>query len=137
MSFPGGSDGKASACYAGVLGLILGSGRSSGEENGNPFQYSCLENSTDGGAWQAIVCGIAKSRTQLSNFTFFYFIILMIRKFYVNINFFLYDSILWFICHNYSLILYNNNLSKFKICYMPVYFSFQLTEIIKCFIEIN
>ena len=46
-----GSDGKASACNLGNLGLIPGSGRSSGEGNGNPLQYSCLENSMDGGAW--------------------------------------------------------------------------------------
>ena len=70
MSFSGGSDGKASACYAGVLGLIPESGRSSGEGNGNPFHYSCLENSMDGGDWEAIVHGVAKSLTQLSNFYF-------------------------------------------------------------------
>ena len=49
--FPGGSDSKASACNAGDLGLIPGLGRSPGEENGNPLQYSCLESSMDGGAW--------------------------------------------------------------------------------------
>ena len=49
--FPGGSDGKVSACNVGDLGLIPGSGRSSGEGNGNPLQYSCLENSMDRGAW--------------------------------------------------------------------------------------
>ena len=49
--FPGVSDGKASAYNAGNLGSIPGSGRSPGEENGNPFQYSCLENPMDGGAW--------------------------------------------------------------------------------------
>ena len=49
--FPGGSDGKASACNTGDLGLIPGSGRSPGEGNGNPLWYSCLENSIDGGAW--------------------------------------------------------------------------------------
>ena len=49
--FPGGSDGKASAYNAGDPGLIPGSGRSSGEGNGNPLQYSCLENPMDGGAW--------------------------------------------------------------------------------------
>ena len=43
MSFPGGSEGKASACNVGDLGLIPGSGRSPGEGNGNPLQYSCLE----------------------------------------------------------------------------------------------
>ena len=48
--FPGGSDGKASVYNAGDQGLIPGSGRSPGEGNGNPLQYSCLENSMDGGA---------------------------------------------------------------------------------------
>ena len=52
--FPGGLDGKASASNAGDLGLIPGSGRSPGEGNGNPLQYSCLENSIDRVAWQAI-----------------------------------------------------------------------------------
>ena len=46
-----GSDGEVSACNAGDLGSIPGSGRSPGEGKGNPLQYSCLENSTDGGAW--------------------------------------------------------------------------------------
>ena len=49
--FPGGSDGKASAYNVEDLGLIPGSGRSPGEGNGNLLQYSCLENSMDGGAW--------------------------------------------------------------------------------------
>ena len=49
--FPGGSDGKVSAYNVGDPGLIPGSGRSPGEGNGNPLQYSCLENSMDGGAW--------------------------------------------------------------------------------------
>ena len=52
------------------LGSIPGSGRSPGEGNGNPLQYSCLENPMDGGAWWATVHGVAKSRTQLSDFTF-------------------------------------------------------------------
>ena len=67
--FPSGSDGKASACNVGNLGSIPGSGRSPGEGNGNPLQYSCLENSMDGGAWWATVHGVAKSQTWLSNFT--------------------------------------------------------------------
>ena len=67
--FPGGSDGKSSACNVGDLGLIPGSGKSPGEGNGNPLQYSCLEGSMDGGACLAIVHGIAKSQTRLSNFT--------------------------------------------------------------------
>ena len=49
--FPGGSEVKASASNAGDLGLIPGLGRSPGEGNGNPLQYSCLENPMDGGAW--------------------------------------------------------------------------------------
>ena len=51
MNFPGGSDGKASAYNAGDPGSIPGSGRSSGEGNGNSLQYSCLGNPMDGGAW--------------------------------------------------------------------------------------
>jgi len=66
-----GSDSKASACNAGDLGLIPGSGRSPGKGNGNLLQHSCLENSMDVGAWWATVHGVVKSRTQLSNFTFF------------------------------------------------------------------
>ena len=66
---PGGSEVKESACNAGDLGSILGSGRSPGEGNGNPLQYSCLENPMDGGAWWATVHGVAKSWTRLSAFT--------------------------------------------------------------------
>ena len=51
MDFPGGSDGKASTYNAGDPGSIPGLGRSSGEGNGNPVQYSCLENPMDGGVW--------------------------------------------------------------------------------------
>ena len=61
---------KAFACNAGDLGSFPGSGRSSGEGNGNPLQYSCLENPLDREAWQATVHGIAKSQTRLSDFTF-------------------------------------------------------------------
>ena len=55
-----------SACSAGDLGSIHGSGRSPGEGNGNPLQYSCLEDPMDRGAWQATAHGVAKSRTRLS-----------------------------------------------------------------------
>ena len=68
--FPGASGGKASAYIVGALGTIPGSGRSPGEGNGNPLQYSCQENPMDGGTWWAIVLGIAKGRTRLSDFTF-------------------------------------------------------------------
>ena len=63
--FPGGSDGKASAYNAGDLGSIPGPGRSPGEGNGNPLQYSCLENPRDGGAWWAAVYGVTQSQTLL------------------------------------------------------------------------
>ena len=64
-SFPGSSVGKESACNAGDQGLIPGSGRSPREGNGNPLQYSCLENPVDRGAWSATVHGVTQSWTQL------------------------------------------------------------------------
>ena len=67
VGFPGGSDGTESACNAGGLGLIPWSGGSPGGGNGNPLQYSCLENPMDRGAWKtrdwATVHGVAKSWT--------------------------------------------------------------------------
>ena len=66
---PYSSSGKESVCDAGDQGSRLGSGRSSGEGNGNPLQYSCLENSTDREAWRATVYGVAKSRTWLGDWT--------------------------------------------------------------------
>ena len=65
--FPGGSDGKESACNSGDLDSIPGLGRSPGEGNAYSLQYSCLENSMDRGPWQAAVHGVAKSWAQLSN----------------------------------------------------------------------
>ena len=75
-----GSEVKASASNPGDLGSIPGLGRSPGEGNGNPLQYSCLENPMDGEAWWATVHGVAKSRTRLSDFTFidFHFVSLTI-----------------------------------------------------------
>ena len=67
MGFLDGSDDKESACNAGDLDSIPGLGRSPGEENDYPLQYSCLENFMDRGAWQATVQGITKSQTELSN----------------------------------------------------------------------
>ena len=67
--FPGGSEIKASACKAVDLGSIPRRERSPGEGNGNPLQYSCLENPMDGAAWWATVHSVAKSRTRLSDFT--------------------------------------------------------------------
>ena len=62
LGFPGDADGKESACNAGDLGSVPGSGRSPGEGNGNLLQYSCLENSMDRRAWRATVHGVAKSQ---------------------------------------------------------------------------
>ena len=62
----GGSHSKESACSSGDLGSSPGPGRCPGEGNGNSLQYSCLENSTDKGVWQATVHGLAKSWTRLS-----------------------------------------------------------------------
>jgi len=73
QGFPGGLAGKVSTCNEGDLGSIPGSGRSPGEENGTPLQYSCLENPMDGGAWEAAVHGVVKSRTWLSEFTSLHF----------------------------------------------------------------
>ena len=70
MSFPGGVSGKESACKAGDLGdvdLIPGWGRSPGGGHGNPLQYSCLEDSTQKGAWQATVHGVQRVRHNLTN----------------------------------------------------------------------
>ena len=68
--FPGGLGSKVSAYNAGDPGLISGSGRSSGEGNGNPLQYSGLENPLDGGDWLATVHGVSKSRIGPRDFTF-------------------------------------------------------------------
>ena len=63
LGFPGGSEGKESGCNVGDPGSICGLERSSGEGNGNPLQYSCLENPMDGGAWRVTVYRVAKSWT--------------------------------------------------------------------------
>ena len=65
--FAGGSDDKESVFDAGDLGSIPGSGTFPAEGNGNPLQYSCLENSMDKGAWWATVHGVTRSQTQLRN----------------------------------------------------------------------
>ena len=65
--YPGGSDSKESSCKAGDPGSIPELGRFPGEENGYPLQYSCLKNSMNRGAWWAIVHGVTKNQTWLSN----------------------------------------------------------------------
>ena len=73
LGFPDNSDGKESACSAGDSGSIPGLGRSPEEGNGNPLQYSCLQNPMDGGNRQVTVHGVAESWTQLSDFTSLHF----------------------------------------------------------------
>ena len=95
-----GSDGKASIYNAGDLGSVPGLGRSPGEGNGNPLQYYCLEKPTDIGALQATVHGVVKSRTRLSDFTFFLFIprtVLCARKllFLLIYSLNIYDHVFW------------------------------------------
>ena len=80
--FPRGSDGKESSRNVGDPSSIPGLGKSPGGGNGNPFQYSCMENSMDRGAWRATIHRVAKSWTWLSNFTFTF-----IQLKYVNWNF--------------------------------------------------
>ena len=63
LGFPGGSDGKESACNLRDPDSIPGSGRSPGEGNGNPFQYSCLENPMDRRVWRATAYGVTESDT--------------------------------------------------------------------------
>ena len=70
MGIPGVSDGQESTCNAGDLGSIPGLGRSLGEGNGNPLQYSCLENPHGQRSLGAVVHGVAKSQTQLRDFHF-------------------------------------------------------------------
>ena len=72
--FTGGSDGKESACNAGDPGLISGLGRSPGEGNGNPLQYTSMENPMDRRAWQAAVHGVTKSQTRLIDINFHFLI---------------------------------------------------------------
>ena len=70
MGLPGGSDSKESASNGWDLGLIPGPGRSLGEGNGNPLQYSCLENSMDRGAWRAAARGVTESNMTDQHFHF-------------------------------------------------------------------
>ena len=90
FGFPGGSDGKESACNASDPGSFPGSGRSPGEGNGYPLQYSCQENPMDRGAWWATVHGVPKSWTQLSN-TFTFSFLAKLWKFWTSVS----SSINW------------------------------------------
>ena len=95
LGFPGGSVSKESTRNMGDLGFIPGLGRSPGVGNGNPFQYSCLENSMDRGAWWAAVHGLAQSRKDcVTNFHFH-----VINGFKANNKFLIYFLInVFFMC---------------------------------------
>ena len=69
MCFPGGSDGKETACNAGNQGLVPELGRPPGEGSGNPLQYSCMEDSMDRGAWQATVHSVGKESNMTEQLT--------------------------------------------------------------------
>ena len=75
--FPGGSDGKESACNAEDLGSIPWSRRFPGEGNSNPLQYSCLGNPMDRGAWQATVHGVTGDRHNRATDTFTFFLCIL------------------------------------------------------------
>ena len=83
-SFPGDPDSKEASCSAGDPGSIPGPGRSPGERNDNPLQYSCLRNPMDRGAWQTTVHGVTKSWTRLSDFTFSLKMVGLCCTFYVS-----------------------------------------------------
>ena len=98
---------------AGDVGSIPGSGRSPGEGNGTPFQYSCLENPMDRGAWWATVHGVAKSRIRLSHFTFTFLCILATSSICTSIN------LLYL--HQWMNYLKTN---PSKLCTYPPYFTY-------------
>ena len=84
QGFPGGSDSKEYFCNAGDPGWFLPLGRSPGEGNGYPLQYSCLENTMIRGAWRSMVHGITKGQTWLSDqhFQLFYFYVFLMPQSY-------------------------------------------------------
>ena len=115
LALTGSSEVKASASNVGNSGLIPGSGR--GEGNGNPLQYSCLENPMDRGVWQATVHGVAKSRTRLSNFTS-----LSLARIFMSFNPLFHLLLFWVS----SLPFSKHRLSPYTILlptYFPKYFS--------------
>ena len=79
FGLPGWLRSKGPVCNGRDLGSIPGSGRSPGEGNGNPLQYSCLENPMDRGTWWAIVHGVPKGQTRLSDFTFTFLVCLFLK----------------------------------------------------------
>ena len=115
VGFPYGSDCKESACNAGDQSSISGSGRSSGEENGNPLQYFCLKNSMDRGAWRATVHGITESQIPLSNLHFqnisssqmYFWSLCVILCSFSIVDIFIYS--VFFDLHNFPCKFHQNN----------------------------
>ena len=123
MGFPGGSEVKASAWNEGEPGSISGLGRSRGEGNGNPLQYSYLENPMEGWAWQATVHGFTKSRTRLSDFTFTFTKDLLLS--FVNIFLFCCFFVLLFLS-----LWFDNSLCLYDL----TSFSFSFVYLFRCFL---
>ena len=96
MGFPGGSDSKESACSTENQGSIPGLGRSPGAGSGNPLHYSCVGNPTDRGAQWAIVHGVAKSWTRLSDFAQQQSHVVKFSSQYCGLFFTLLDSLFFF-----------------------------------------
>ena len=113
---------------AGDLGSIPGSGRSLGEGNGNPLQYSCLENPMDGGAWWSTVHGVAKSQTLLSDFTFCVFLP-PLNIFFCEVHTI---SVLYctHLCMKWSLVIsdFLEEISSLSHCIVFLYFFALITE---------
>ena len=127
--FPDGSGSKASACNVGDLSSIPGLGRSPWGGDGNPLQYSYLENSMDRGAWWATVHGVGKSWTWLSDFTFFldhfndilywYFILMIILEIIVHLTYIQYNLLYTTYCiYCIQLIVY---IVQYNLLYIKMY----------------
>ena len=101
----------------GDLGLIPGSGRSPGEGNGNPLQYSCLENPMDRGAWWVAIHGISKSRAQLSDLTLSAFFMVQLSHPYITTGKTILLNIWTFVGKIMSLLF--NMLSRLVIAFLP------------------
>ena len=124
LSYPGVSDGKESACNAGDPGSIPGLGRSPGEGNGNPLQYSCLENPMDRGAWQGVDHGIAKSQTQRSEEHFHAGKASHPWNHTVFVTLFLAYFTLFFFLNRYFLLCFAVSITPWKgLFYKPLLFS--------------
>ena len=144
MGFPGGSDHKESACNVGDPGSILGSGRSAGEGNGNPLQYSCLENPMDRRGWQATVFlwvltqSLVVSLLGFSVSSWISFSSYLSKSLPVSLWS---HNLLTYSCSQYSLIVHffysiNNNVSPFihDVSHLShLYFFFFFSWFVTCF----